>query len=523
MRRFGLISTAAMMFVIFLALSAGCSVFAAEGSGAGGAFDPSSLFAGLEIAPAHKPIGDHNPILPHRFGADPYALVYDGRVYVYATNDAVVQTPTGVVIKNQYGLIRSISLVSSDDLVNWTDHGWIEIGPPGRGLAPWAGNSWAPAAVYKNIDGKDRFFLYFANNANGIGVLTSDSPVGPFSDPIGDALVSRNTPNANVVWLFDPAVVLDPEGNGYLYFGGGVPQGQDEMPNTARVVELGDDMISLAGTPQVVPAPWFFEAAYVFEHNGTYYYTYCTNFADRSNARGSIVNDPGEIAYMTSSDPMGPWEYQGSILKNPGEFFGIGGNNHHSIVRFNGEWYVFYHARLMEEYMGIVDGDYRATHVDRLIITDDGKILPTAGTRKGVAQVKHLNPYLRQEAETMAWAGNVTVRQSSEPSAVYGPVNTVVAVGSGSFIGLSGVDFGADGASSIMVKVASEADVNAIKITTGKPENEAVGYVVVPNTGSLDEYVEITVALDQPVKGVQDLFFVFAGEGFVFDAWQFHK
>ncbi|MFY9203289.1 MAG: carbohydrate-binding protein, partial [Limnochordia bacterium] len=77
--------------------------------------------------------------------------------------------------------------------------------------------------------------------------------------------------------------------------------------------------------------------------------------------------------------------------------------------------------------------------------------------------------------------------------------------------------------SSIMVKVASEADVNAIKITTGKPENEAVGYVVVPNTGSLDEYVEITVALDQPVKGVQDLFFVFAGEGFVFDAWQFHK
>lgn len=518
MRWINLVSTATMMLVVFVAISAGSSVYAAAGE----VLDPSSLFADLAIAPAYKPIGDHNPILPHRFGADPYALVYNGRVYVYATNDAVVQTPAGTVIKNQYGLIRAISLVSSDDLVNWTDHGWIEIGPPGRGLAPWAGNSWAPAAAYKNIDGRDRFFLYFANNANGIGALVSDSPVGPFTDPIGGALVSRNTPNANVVWLFDPAVVLDQEGNGYLYFGGGVPEGQDEMPNTARVVKLGDDMISLAGTPQVVPAPWFFEAAYVFEHNGIYYYTYCTNFANRSNAKGSIVNDPGEIAYMTSSNPMGPWEYQGSILKNPGEFFGLGGNNHHSIIQFNGEWYILYHARLMEEYMGIIDGDYRATHVDNLTITDDGKILPAAGTRRGVAQVKYLNPYVRQEAETMAWAGGVTVQQSSEPSAIYGPVNTVVAVGSGSFIGLSGVDFGTEGAARITVKVASEAEVNAIKITAGKPENEAYGYVVVPNTGSLNDFVEITAALDQPLKGVQDLFFVFAGEGFVFDAWQFH-
>ena len=30
----------------------------------------------------------------------------------------------------------------------------------------------------KVINGKDKFFLYFANGASGIGVLTADSPIG---------------------------------------------------------------------------------------------------------------------------------------------------------------------------------------------------------------------------------------------------------------------------------------------------------------------------------------------------------
>src|SRR5690606_33977666 len=208
----------------------------------------------------YKPLGQHNPIMSHRFGADPYAMVYGDRVYVYSTNDIFARDGAGNIVDNHYGHIHTINRVSSVDLVNWTDHGWIDVGPLGTGKARWAGNSWAPAATYKEIDGKDRFFLYFANSGNGIGVLTSASPVGPWVDPIGRPLVSRSTPNANVVWLFDPAVVTDDEGKSYLYFGGGVPEGQGEMPGTARVVELGSDMVSLAGIPQVVEAPWFFEA-----------------------------------------------------------------------------------------------------------------------------------------------------------------------------------------------------------------------------------------------------------------------
>ena len=129
-------------------------------------------------------------------------------------------------------------------MVNFEDHGTV-YAAGSKGAAKWAANSWAPAAAWKEIDGEVKFFLYFANSGGGIGVLTSDSPTGPFEDPLGEALINNHTPNcADVIWIFDPAVLVDDDGRAYLYFGGGVPEGQAANPGTARVVELGEDMIS---------------------------------------------------------------------------------------------------------------------------------------------------------------------------------------------------------------------------------------------------------------------------------------
>ena len=123
----------------------------------------------------------------------------------------------------------------------------------------------------------------------------------------------------------------------------------------------------------------------------------------------------------------------------------------------------------------------------------------------------------------MAWGAKIAIKPTTEPSALFGEINTVVTdMVDGSFIGISKVDFGTDGARQFTAKLASTKDLNAIKITTDKPENEAFGYLVVPNTGSLNDFVEVTVSLDKPITGEQDLFFVFAGEGFAFDAWRFH-
>ena len=146
--------------------------------------DMASLFEGIKLAKIHKYFHNHNPIMTHRFGADPYALVYKDRVYVYMTHDIIQRNSKGEILENDYGRIHTLNRLSSADLVNWTDHGTIDIGRRYTGKARWADKSWAPAIVYKNIDGQDKFFLYFADNANGIGVLTSDNPVGPLLIPL---------------------------------------------------------------------------------------------------------------------------------------------------------------------------------------------------------------------------------------------------------------------------------------------------------------------------------------------------
>ncbi|NLU41922.1 MAG: hypothetical protein GXX08_06940, partial [Firmicutes bacterium] len=153
MKPFLLVRVSVLLLVVF---AVGCLfVSQAHGQDDSTAVDPAALFRNVTMAEAYKPIGQHNPILPHRFGADPYALVYKDRVYVYTTNDAIIRDGRGKVINNMYGLIRSISCASSADLVNWTDHGLIEIGPPLKGIATWAGNSWAPAAIYSGAASDD--------------------------------------------------------------------------------------------------------------------------------------------------------------------------------------------------------------------------------------------------------------------------------------------------------------------------------------------------------------------------------
>ena len=113
------------------------------------------LFEGLELSKGYKDISDHNPCMTQRFSADPGVMVYNDRVYVYATNDGMAMDtkPTN----NDYGKIRTINVMSSADLVNWEDHGAI-MAAGNSGAAKWAGNSWAPCACHKVIDGKEKFF-----------------------------------------------------------------------------------------------------------------------------------------------------------------------------------------------------------------------------------------------------------------------------------------------------------------------------------------------------------------------------
>ncbi|MGN0585137.1 MAG: endo-1,4-beta-xylanase, partial [Ruminococcus sp.] len=244
------------------------------------------IFASVNVASSWKNDGENNVLYTQRFGADPGFMVYKDRLYVYTTNDAFEYDSNGNMQENTYN-VQTINCHSSADLVNWTDHGAIPVaGRNSTGPAKWAGYSWAPDACWKTINGQDKFFLYFADSAGGIGVLTADSPTGPWTDPLGKALISRDMPNCNVNWLFDPAVLVDDDGKAYIYFGGGVPDGKQANPDTARCVQLGDDMISIVGTPVNINPPYLFEDSSIEKIGDTYYYSYCTNWSTGGNPYG---------------------------------------------------------------------------------------------------------------------------------------------------------------------------------------------------------------------------------------------
>ena len=459
------------------------------------------IFESVLPEKAYKEIGNHNPVMTQRFGADPYAMVYDGRVYLYMTCDEPMLDENGEILENDYSNIYKINVISSADLVNWTDHGSVYAASK-NGAATWGNNSWAPAAACKEIDGKMRFFLYFANSGNGIAVLTSDSPTGPFTDPLGEALISRATPTcAEVTWLFDPAVLMDDDGSAYIYFGGGIPsEDKAANPGTARVAKLSDNMISLDGDPVIIE-----NVSYLFEDSGinkignTYYYTYCSNWNTAGNAYGMTS---GAIEYMTADNPLGPYTYGGELFRNQGTFFGLYGNNHHSLCTLDGQLYLFYHNRSVEKAMGI-EGNYRSPQVDAVTMQGT-KIQAVTGTMNGIAQKKTIDPYQTVQAETMSNQAGIQVRGLGD--------TVVTEIDQGDWIKVSGVNF-SKGAAQIAIK-ASSKDGCAVKICTGSTTGKAVGYAEIPSGGTMTTISAIV----QGLNGTQDLYFVFSGQAEM-DSW----
>ncbi len=521
----------------------------------------------VKLTEAYKRYDNSNPIFTQHFGADPYAIEYDGRLYIYMTADAFEYDAQGEVKENSYGKIRSIYVVSTDDMINFTDHGEIPVAGP-KGAAKWANNSWAPAACWKMIDGKPRFFLYFADNGGGIGVLTSDSPTGPFSDPLGHALISRSIPNCgNVLWLFDPAVLVDDDGTGYLYFGGGVPEGRVADPGTGRVAKLDPDMISVDGDVVTLDVPYLFEDSGIHKYGNKYYYTYCTNWSVDQAGTDKYGIHNADIACMESDSPMGPFTFKEVILRNPGTVFQLWGNNHHCVFRFRDQWYIVYHARTLEKQMKIEKG-YRSTHIDRFEMGEDGTIGQIKMTYKSRPQLKSVDPYsynsavcVSQMAGTQfgdsaakrwdAYIHNGILRELDPPMAkinadpdaaaavpysACGGISYTTGFEQGDFIEISGVDFGEGGMATPILYLRNKGAEAQFAIFADDPAGEPFAKIMVagadPSTlpgqadktleeGAFEKYMADAV---QVPAGVHDLFIVCTKGGEVDAAlWKFEK
>ncbi|AEV83903.1 glycoside hydrolase [Actinoplanes sp. SE50] len=422
-----------------------------------------------------------NPIVQTVYTADPAPMVYNGRVYLYTGHDEDNST---------YYTMKDWRLFSSADMVNWTDHG----SPMSLATFSWAGaNAWAGQVVPRN--GKFYWYVPVTDRATGrmaIGVGVANSPTGPFTDALGHPLAENGE--------IDPTVFIDDSGQAYLYWGN---------PNL-WYVRLNPDMISYTGGIQQIPLttagfgtrtgstnrPTLYEEGpWVYKRNGTYYNVFaakcCSEF----------------IGYSTAPGPTGPWTYRGTVMPTQGGSF----TNHPGVIDFNGNSYFFYHNGALPGGGGYT----RSVAVERFSYHADGSIPTITMTTGGAPQVGTLNPYVRQEAETIAWSSGV------ETEATSGGRN-VGYLENGDYIKVKGVAFGT-GATSFSARVASATSGGRLELRLGSATGAVVGTCTVPGTGGWQTWTTVTCPVSG-ATGTPDLYLRFTGgSGYLFnvDWWQF--
>ncbi len=263
-------------------------------------------FPSILLLLTQLPVFAGTPIITSQYSADPSAHVFNGRVYLYPSHDRDDSQTFDMLDYHVY---------SSENLSDWKDHG-VALH---LDSISWATEkAWAPDCAFKN----GRYYFYFPTDRAYIGVAVSDSPAGPFKDALGTPLVSKDSPGVlNTRDFIDPAVFVDEDSTAYLFFG------QIDL----NMVPLNADMVTYSEpVRQIEGVNDFFEAVWVHKYQDTYYLSYST--------RGEKGKTGPQIAYATASEIWGPYTYQGILLDEVNS-----GTNHHSIVEFNGQWYLFYH------------------------------------------------------------------------------------------------------------------------------------------------------------------------------------
>ena len=439
-----------------------------------------------------------NPIVQTNYTSDPAPFVSNGTMYLVTTHDENdAGQPCSAVAG--YTLCKWYTF-SSTDMVNWTDNGVV---------ATWSTFSWASTAAWapQAIPRNGKFYIYVPlSNKSGatvIGVGVATSPTGPYQDAIGQPLITAGCSGGT--GDIDPTVFIDDDGQAYLYFGRSVP----------GYVKLNSDMISYSGAIQCPtdstqtfgPAPsaggfpsQYEEGPWIMKHGSTYFLAYAAN------------NIPEDIAYSKATAPGGPFTYVGTIMKATGASF----TNHTGIIDFNGHSYFFYHNGALQKGGSVPsngDGYHRSVCLEEFTYNADGSFPTITPTTSGPKAIANLNPYLKNEAETIAWESGVTTEVCSEGGM------DVTSISSGDYIKVKNVDFGT-GATSFTARVAASSAGGTIQIRLGSQTGTLVGTCNVSATGGTQTWSDTTCTISG-ASGVNDLFFVFGGSTFNFNNWQF--
>ena len=433
-----------------------------------------------------------NPAICDRYTPDPAPYVHGDTLYLFVDHDEDVT-------ENGYFTMKDWLLYSTVDMVNWTYRGTPLTGSTFSKWAKQDNDCWASQCIERN--GKWYWYVTATVKNGGfpaIGVAVANNPAGPYKDPIGKPLVQG--------WgKIDPTVMIDDNGQAYLFYGN----------NNLWYVKLNKGMTSFSGNEISVnvkdekafgphkgtnddgsPKPNFEEASWLYKRGGKYFLEY---------AAGGV---PEHWAYSTADKITGPWTYQGKIMGEADNSFTI----HGGTVEYKGHHYLFYHNGKLPN-----GGGYkRATCIEEFERGEDGTIPFINATTKGVEPLQTLNPFVRQEAETINQCKGV--KCEGDYNGCY-----VTAIGSSDYIKVRNVDFGETGAQSLTIRVKGDRTAKLfVRLDAKGNSSTAQGTIAIAPTNG--EWKEFSCDLKDVMTGVHDVYFTFSGSGaslFDFDSWQF--
>lgn len=319
-------------------------------------------------------VSAQNPVIRDQFAADPTARVFNNKVYVYPSHD--IPAPEGQ--RQDWFCMADYHVFSSENLTVWTDHGMILS----QEQVPWgktdAYSMWAPDCVYKN----GKYYFYFPNAPKdgrgfAVGVAIANQPEGPFT--------CVQEPIMGISGI-DPCVLIDDDGSAYIYWSGMGIRGARLKEN---MLELDGELQEVKipkrdGMPEMPPMKMggqvmeglpdgFKEGPFAFKRNGWYYLTFPWVRGNTSNG----ANPTETLAYAMSKSPLGPWDFKGIIMA---EHDNHCWTNHHSILEYKGQWYIFYHRNDFSPNMD----KRRSARIEKIAFNSDGTIQEVKQTMRGV-------------------------------------------------------------------------------------------------------------------------------------------
>ncbi|WP_139956543.1 family 43 glycosylhydrolase [Flavicella sediminum] len=207
-----------------------------------------------------------NPIIDNSGISDPHIRVFKDTIYLYSGHDA---SPN-----DKLWIMKDWRVFSTTDLIDWKHR--TTIRPKDNYMDASSSDCWASDAASKN----GKYYFYFSDKKRGVGVMSATSPVGPFVDKLGKALVSP---------MHDPTVFIDSDKNktAYILYG-------DKEGGGFRLAKLQDDMMSLSEQAKTISivgeewnsAPEWMDKSYLFKNKDTYYLSWGRDYATSKNIYG---------------------------------------------------------------------------------------------------------------------------------------------------------------------------------------------------------------------------------------------